>query len=108
MIAVMGAAGNVGSKVTGMLLREGERVRVLEHLRDLTDLRASGAEVVRGDATNPDQVAGLLVDMQLAVNEGRCFTDISRTADSTTWTSLEQYLDEPLSDEALQNTEVRA
>jgi len=35
MIAVMGAAGNVGSKVADRLLREERQVRVLEHRRKL-------------------------------------------------------------------------
>ena len=35
MIAVMGAAGNVGSKVADLLLGQGQPVRVLEHRRSL-------------------------------------------------------------------------
>jgi uncharacterized protein YbjT (DUF2867 family) len=50
VIAVMGAAGNVGGKVADLLLREGEQVRVLQHRRDLTGLAERGAEVVEGDA----------------------------------------------------------
>ena len=50
MIAVMGAAGNVGSKVTDLLLREKEAVRVFEHKRKLAEFRRRGAEVVTGDA----------------------------------------------------------
>jgi uncharacterized protein YbjT (DUF2867 family) len=50
MIAVMGAAGNVGSKVADLLLRKHEDVRVLEHNRKLGELRECGAEVVTGDA----------------------------------------------------------
>jgi uncharacterized protein YbjT (DUF2867 family) len=46
----MGAAGNVGSKVADLLLRDGEQVRVLQHRRDLTGLAERGAEVVAGDA----------------------------------------------------------
>jgi uncharacterized protein YbjT (DUF2867 family) len=52
MIAVMGAAGNVGSKVTDLLLRQSEEVRVFEHARKLEEFRERGAEVVIGDATN--------------------------------------------------------
>ena len=50
MIAVMGAAGNVGSRVTERLLREGRAVQVLEHRRKLDGLGKQGAEVVTGDA----------------------------------------------------------
>jgi uncharacterized protein YbjT (DUF2867 family) len=50
MIAVMGAAGNVGSKVADLLLRSGEDVRALQHTRELGGLRERGAEVVAGDA----------------------------------------------------------
>jgi uncharacterized protein YbjT (DUF2867 family) len=50
MIAVMGAAGNVGSKVADVLVRAKEEVRVFEHRRKLEELRQRGAEVVTGDA----------------------------------------------------------
>ena len=42
MIAVMGAAGNVGSKVADLLLRQGQPVRVLEHRRKLDRLGERG------------------------------------------------------------------
>jgi uncharacterized protein YbjT (DUF2867 family) len=38
MIAVMGAAGNVGSKVADLLVRQGQPVRALEHRRRLDEL----------------------------------------------------------------------
>jgi uncharacterized protein YbjT (DUF2867 family) len=56
MIAVMGAAGNVGSKVADLLLQAGEDVRVLQHARDLAELRKRGADIVTGDATNIDDL----------------------------------------------------
>ena len=56
MIAVMGAAGNVGSKVADGLLEGGEEVRALQHARDLTDLKRRGAEVVSGDAMSVDDL----------------------------------------------------
>lgn len=59
MIAVMGAAGNVGSKVADMLLRENQDVRALQHRRELTDLRERGAEVVTGDATSVENLRSL-------------------------------------------------
>src|SRR5688572_450492 len=52
VIAIMGAAGNVGSKVADLLLEAGVEVRVLQHARGLDELRARGADVVEGDATN--------------------------------------------------------
>jgi uncharacterized protein YbjT (DUF2867 family) len=52
MIAVMGAAGNVGGKVADRLLREERQVRVLEHHRKLDGLAARGATVVGGDAVD--------------------------------------------------------
>ena len=58
MIAVMGAAGNVGSKVADALLEAGEKVRALQHGRDLTDLKERGAEVVAGDAMNVNDLRG--------------------------------------------------
>jgi uncharacterized protein YbjT (DUF2867 family) len=52
VIAVMGAAGNVGSKVVDLLLEGGEEVRALQHGRDLMSLTERGVEVVKGDATD--------------------------------------------------------
>lgn len=56
MIAVMGATGNVGSKVANLLLQAGEQVRALQHGRDLASLRDAGAEIVNGDAMNVDEL----------------------------------------------------
>lgn len=56
MIALMGAAGNVGSKVANLLLQAGEDVRALQHGRDLAALRQAGAEVVKGDAMTADEL----------------------------------------------------
>ena len=55
----MGAAGNVGRKVAEMLLGQEERVRVLEHQRALDDLAKRGAEVVKGDARNVEDLKRL-------------------------------------------------
>jgi uncharacterized protein YbjT (DUF2867 family) len=62
MIAVMGAAGNVGSKVTDLLLRQNEEVRVFEHKRKLEEFRERGAEVVRGDTINFEDLKSLFKD----------------------------------------------
>ena len=62
MIAVMGAVGNVGSKVTDLLLRQNEEVRVFEHKRKLEEFRERGAEVVRGDAINVEDLRSLFKD----------------------------------------------
>ena len=43
MIALMGAAGNVGSKVADLLLARGEEMRALEHGRSLRSLEERGA-----------------------------------------------------------------
>lgn len=59
MIAVMGAAGNVGSKVADRLLGEERQVRVLEHRRKLDGLAARGATVVGGDAASPGDLREL-------------------------------------------------
>jgi uncharacterized protein YbjT (DUF2867 family) len=60
MIAVMGAAGNVGGKVADRLLGAGRPVRVLEHRRSLAELGRRGAEVVTGDLTDPASLGVLL------------------------------------------------
>lgn len=50
MIGIMGAAGNVGSKVADLLLEAGEEIRVLQHTRELSGLAQRGAGTVTGDA----------------------------------------------------------
>jgi hypothetical protein len=44
------------------------------------------------------EAASLLVDMQLALNEGRPFGGVRRTAEATTATRLEEYLKSALGD----------
>jgi uncharacterized protein YbjT (DUF2867 family) len=67
MIAVMGAAGNVGSKLTERLLREGRDARVLKHRRKLDGLRERGAEIVTGDAADPGDLGRLFEDAEAAL-----------------------------------------
>ena len=67
MIAVMGAAGNVGSKVADLLLRQNEEVRVFEHERKLEEFRERGAEVVTGDATDAENLKSLFKDAVAAL-----------------------------------------
>lgn len=85
MIAVMGAAGNVGGNVADQLLREDHDVRVLEHRRKLDGLAGRGAAVVTGDAVDPGDLRSLfagadtalvllpenLADRDFAVNRSR-------------------------------------
>jgi uncharacterized protein YbjT (DUF2867 family) len=67
MIAVMGAAGNVGSKVADLLLGRGEPVRALEHRRGLEGLGRRGAEVTTGELTDPAGLGVLLKDAEAAL-----------------------------------------
>jgi uncharacterized protein YbjT (DUF2867 family) len=67
MIAIMGAAGNVGGKLTDLLLRQNEEVRVFEHVRKLDKFRERGAEVVTGDATNVEDLGSLFKDAAAAL-----------------------------------------
>jgi uncharacterized protein YbjT (DUF2867 family) len=67
MIAVMGAAGHVGSRVTELLLREEADVRVMEHRRRLDGLGQRGAEVVRGDARSADDLRALFAGAEAAL-----------------------------------------
>jgi uncharacterized protein YbjT (DUF2867 family) len=67
MIAVMGAAGNVGSKAAELLLEQDQPVRVLEHRRRLEELGRRGAEVVTGDLTDPGDLGVLLKDAEAAL-----------------------------------------
>jgi uncharacterized protein YbjT (DUF2867 family) len=66
MITVMGAAGNVGGKVADLLLQGNETIRVLEHTRSLDGLAERGAEVVRGDALNVEDMRALFRDADAA------------------------------------------
>jgi uncharacterized protein YbjT (DUF2867 family) len=66
MITVMGAAGNVGGKVADLLLQGDETIRVLEHKRSLDRLAERGAEVVRGDALNVEDMRVLFGDADAA------------------------------------------
>lgn len=60
MLAVMGASGNVGGKVADQLLRGAEEVRVLGRSASrLEGLERRGAEVVVGDAIDPDVMQAL-------------------------------------------------
>jgi uncharacterized protein YbjT (DUF2867 family) len=67
MIAVMGAAGNVGGKVADLLLHEGQPIRVLEHRRPLEELEARGAEVVTGDAASAGDLAAFFEGAEAAL-----------------------------------------
>jgi uncharacterized protein YbjT (DUF2867 family) len=67
MIAVMGAAGNVGSKVADLLLDDGQPVRALEHRRPLEELGRRGAEIVTGDLADPGDLGLLLKDAEAAL-----------------------------------------
>jgi uncharacterized protein YbjT (DUF2867 family) len=67
MIAVMGAAGNVGGKLSDRLLLAGQPVRVLEHRRSLAELSRRGAEVVTGDLTDPGSLGVLLKGAEAAL-----------------------------------------
>lgn len=53
MITILGATGNIGSKVTDMLLRKGEKVRVVARSADrLKPFVSRGAQAYAGDAGN--------------------------------------------------------
>lgn len=67
MIAVMGAAGRVGSQVADLLLREGASIRVLEHRRPLTALQQRGAEVVIGTALDDKALLALFTGVSAAL-----------------------------------------
>ena len=67
MIAVMGAAGNVGSKVADLLVGQGQPVRALEHRRRLDELGRRGAEIVAGDLADAGDLGVLLKDVEAAL-----------------------------------------
>jgi len=67
MIAVIGAAGRVGGKVTELLLRGGEEVCLLQHKGSLAAFRERGAKVVTGDAINVDDLRSLFGDADAAL-----------------------------------------
>jgi hypothetical protein len=55
-----------------------------------------------------EQVAGFMVDMQLALNEGLYFRGVRRTEESTTPTGLEDFLSRALSDESMEKEEAHS
>src|SRR5687767_10019810 len=67
VIAIMGAAGNVGGKVADLLLEAGAGVRVLQHARGLDELCARGADVVEGNAANVDDLKVLFAGASAAL-----------------------------------------
>lgn len=67
MIAVMGAAGNVGGRVARILLEQGQKVRVLRHRRGVDPLTELGAEVATGDARNPADLDALFAGSRAAL-----------------------------------------
>jgi uncharacterized protein YbjT (DUF2867 family) len=67
MIAVIGAAGNVGSKLADLLVSQGQPVRVLEHRRKLEELGRRGAEVVTGDLADAADLGVLFKDVTAAL-----------------------------------------
>ncbi len=68
MIAVMGASGNVGSKVTDRLRQEQRDVRVFGRSADrLEQFGGQGAEVVVGDAMKIDDLQRLFKDVESAL-----------------------------------------
>lgn len=54
-----------------------------------------------------EQVAGLIVDMQLALSDGVYFSDVRRTAESTTPTRLEDFLSRALSENSMEDGEAQ-
>ena len=67
MIAVMGASGNVGSKVTDLLLDENQDVRVFGRSAErLERFGERGAEVVVGDALDLDDLQKTFEDAESA------------------------------------------
>jgi uncharacterized protein YbjT (DUF2867 family) len=67
MIAVTGAAGNVGSKVADLLLDDDQPVRAMEHRRPLEALGRRGAEIVTGDLADPGDLGLVLKDAEAAL-----------------------------------------
>jgi uncharacterized protein YbjT (DUF2867 family) len=65
MIAVMGASGNVGSRVASLLMDGGREIRVFGRSADrLEATRGRGAEVVVGSAVNLDDMQRLFGDVE--------------------------------------------
>ena len=55
-----------------------------------------GVRAALAGAGMSEEVAGLMVEMQLAINQGRAFAGARRTAETTTPTTLEAFLKEAL------------
>lgn len=65
MILVTGVTGQQGGAVARSLLRQGQKVRVLTRNPDKTaGLAKAGAEVIKGDLTDPTSLAAALRGVQ--------------------------------------------
>lgn len=59
MIAIMGASGNIGRRISEQLLEQGERIRVLGRSAErLIDFECRGAEALTGQASDSAFLAG--------------------------------------------------
>lgn len=103
MIAVKGAAGNVGGKVADLPLSRSEELR-LEHARPFGVLGMRRARVVTGDVANEEDLAAVFdgADAVAAdrlverVNECKFVPGVERMPDNMAPARLGQFLDEAL------------
>jgi uncharacterized protein YbjT (DUF2867 family) len=71
MIAIMGASGNLGSKVADLLLQDGQDVRVFGRSTErLEPLGGRGAEIVVGDAIRAETITPTRVEEFLSTALG--------------------------------------
>ncbi|MEZ2388331.1 SDR family oxidoreductase [bacterium RCC_150] len=86
MILVVGATGDLGGRVAKLLLADRQNVRCLVRTNsDDTGLRKLGAEIVRGDLTDPSSLSAACQDVETVVATA---TAISRRLAGTSPASI--------------------
>lgn len=90
MLVITGATGNIGSKVTGILLARGQKVKVVgrnaEKLKGFVDKGAEAAGL-------SEDVSRLFIEMSKALNEGLFAVNLPRTKENSSGTSIEEFAD---------------
>jgi uncharacterized protein YbjT (DUF2867 family) len=85
MVLIAGGTGVLGNRVARILLKRGERVRVMTRDSDgkrAADLRGLGAEVVRGDVRDAASVEAAVAGMDTVVISVQALAGPNATRDN--------------------------
>ncbi len=86
MVLVVGATGELGSRVAKLLAADGERVRALTRetsdAQRVTQLEAAGVETVQGDLRDPASLAAACRGVEAVVSTASCIVRDGGTLDA--------------------------